>query len=141
MKALRAISNCVLTNQRKMQQDKAAAKPPETNQHEGKFLQSGWVQVKLLQKAVQQNHAFCAHIGIQKKEEKKEEKQEEKKEVCCVLCARYKIVGAGFLRPRAKEQWMLLQVAIGKKWRVMLDVEYLHVKSLQTASGFYVGFA
>ena len=55
--------------------------------------------------------SFCAHIGIQKKEEKKEEK----KEVCCVLCARYKIVGAGFLRPRADEQWMLLQVAIGKK--------------------------
>ena len=115
-----------------MQQDKAAAKPPETNQHEGKLLQSGWVQVKLLQKALQQNHAFCAHIGIQKKEEKKE--------VCCVLCARYKIVGAGFLRPRAKEQWMLLQVAIGKKWRIMLDVEYSHVKSLQTAIGFYVGF-
>ena len=136
MKALKAISKYVLAL-RTMQQDKAAAKPPETSQHEGQFLQSGWVQVKLLQKALQQNHAFCAHIGIQKKEEKKEEK----KEVCCVLRARYKIVGAGFLRPRAKEQWMLLQVAIGKKWRVMLDVEYLHVKSLQTASGFYVGFA
>ena len=95
------------------------------------------MQVKSLQKALQQNHAFCAHIGFQQKEEKKEEK----KEVCCELCARYKIVGARFLRPRAKEQWMLLQVAIGKKWRVMLDVEYLHVKSLQTASGFYVGFA
>ena len=68
MKALRAISNCVLTNQRKMQQDKAAAKPPETNQHEGKVLQSGWVQVKSLQnlrKALQQNHAFCAQIGIE----------------------------------------------------------------------------
>ena len=57
-----------------------------------------------------------------------------------MLRARYKIVGAGFLRPRAPEQWMLLQVAIGKKWRIMLDVEYSHVKALQTAIGFYVGF-
>ena len=65
MKALRAISNCVLTNQRKMQQDKAAAKPPKTNQHEGKLLQSGWVQVKSLRKALQQNHPFCAQIGIE----------------------------------------------------------------------------
>ena len=48
-----------------MQQDKAAAKPPKTNQHEGKLLQSGWVQVKSLQKALQQNHAFCAQIGIE----------------------------------------------------------------------------
>ena len=61
--------------------------------------------------------------------------------MCCVLCARYKIVGAGLLRPRANEQWMLLQVAIGIKWQIMLDVAYLHVKSLQIASGFYVGFA
>ena len=37
---------------------------------------------KSLQKALQQNHAFCAHIGIQKQEEKKEEKQKEKTEVC-----------------------------------------------------------
>ena len=64
MNALKAISKYVLALG-KMHKDKAAAKPPRTNQHEGKLLQSGWVQVKSLQKALQQNHPFCAQIGIE----------------------------------------------------------------------------
>ena len=62
MNALKAISKYVLALG-KMHKDKAAAKLPKKK--EGKLLQSGWVQVKSLQKALQQNHAFCAQIGIE----------------------------------------------------------------------------
>ena len=46
-----------------MQQDKAAANPRKTNQHE-KLLQSGWVQFESLQKTLQQNHPICAQVFV-----------------------------------------------------------------------------
>ena len=59
---MKAVSNYVLAL-RKMQQDKAAANPRKTNQHE-KLLQSGWVQFESLQKTLQQNHPICAQVFV-----------------------------------------------------------------------------
>ena len=54
----------------------------------------------------------------------------------------YKIVGLGFLRPRANEQTILsLQVAIGRNGGLRWMLNHLHVKSLQTVQGFYVEFS
>ena len=47
----------------------------------------------------------------------------------------YKIVGLGFLRPRANEQTILsLQVAIGRNGGLRWMLNHLHVKSLQKLS-------
>ena len=53
----------ILIALRNMQQDKTAANPPKTNQHE-KLLRSGWVQFESLQKTLQQNHPICAQVFV-----------------------------------------------------------------------------
>ena len=50
----------------------------------------------------------------------------------------YKIVGAGFLRPRTNEQTSAATSCHRYKWLIMLDVEHWDVKSLQAVPRFYV---
>ena len=59
---MKAASNYVLAL-RNMQQDKKASEPSQNKPTWRELLQSGWVQVESLQKALQQN-PFCVQICV-----------------------------------------------------------------------------